>query len=414
VSFDLDTEDRFARAAQALLGAPLLDRSHDAWADIVIERDELRSFFDEMCGWALTVDPRGGFARLYKRRTPDATRPLVRSSGKPMTATGYALVMMCAAELITRPTTSLSDLAENLEVAATADSTLPRFDATVHAHRLAFVDAVRWLSDAALVTITAGNVDGFVDDSAEAVIVADPARFAQLLASATPPSRIEATDTDSWVAALSDEPRYRDTSQGVGDDRAVRRHARHMLARELLDDPALHHDDHTGHVAQYLASSTGRNRLVDAARRAGFTVEVGADCVVAVAPNRHGTDRLFGGVDIITQVAAVLLAQLCPDRVPSSLTVDACESTVAGLLADDPGWAASYQQPGGAALLTRSAIDTLIAFDLARRVEADGTPAVAATASAARFTISIADRRRADDTDAAPDSDPDPDPEGTS
>jgi hypothetical protein len=100
--------------------------------------------------------------------------------------------------------------------------------------------------------------------------------------------------------------------------------------------------------------------------------------------------------------------------VPSSLTVDACESTVAGLLADDPGWAASYQQPGGAALLTRSAIDTLIAFDLARRVEADGTPAVAATASAARFTISIADRRRADDTDAAPDSDPDPDPEGTS
>lgn len=395
-----DVDTRFTHATQALLANPFIDRSHDAWADVVVERDELRVYFDELCGWLLNVDVRAGFARLYKRRRPDPTRPLLRVNDTAMTSEGYALLMVCAAELITRPTTSLSDLARNLEVAAIADSTLPSFDPTVHRHRLAFVDAVRWLEAASLVRITAGNVDGYADGESEAVIVADPLRFSQMLASSTPPSRIRATDTGGWIDALCDEPRYQESSSGQGADRAVRLHARHMLARELIDDPALHTTDHDGHVLRYLTSGEGRARLVEGARRAGYVVELSADCIVAVDTGRTTTDRVFGASDTVTQVAAALLAHLSPERRPGSSTLDELEVITAQLLADDTKWAVTYQRRDGAVVLTAAALDVLIAFDLVTIVQDGGTTTITTRPSAGRYSVHITDNRSVNDADA--------------
>lgn len=410
-----DAEARFAAAAQALLMTPLLDRTHPAWPDIVVERRELRDWFEELCGWNLHVDARGGVARLYKRRTPDPTRPLRRANNTPMRRDGYAILMLCAAELISRPTTTLGDLADNIAVASTSDSTLPSFDPTQQRDRHHFVDAVRWLADNGLITITAGNLDRFADGEGEAVISADPSRFALLLASTTPPSRIQASTTDEWIAALCEEPRYREAAHGEGDEEAVRRHARHQLGRALLDDPVLHPDRLAPHVQRYLSSGAGRDWVLTRVRRAGFRIEESSDSVVAVDPSGEATDRSFGrSVDTITQVAVVLLAELCPQRRPRSLPVAELEATVDALLAEDPRWAAAYQKPDGAATLTQEALETLVAFGLVElheteppddcepaRAPGGDVPGAAAVVTArpvaARFDLTVLDNRRVGD-----------------
>lgn len=390
----IDGGARFADAARALLATPLLDRTHPHWGDVVASRDELRSFFEGACGWNVHVDARGGFARLYKRRRPDRTRPLLRSNGTPMRKEGYALLMLCAAELITRPTTTLGDLAANLEAAALADGSLTAFDQTRRRDRHHFVDAVRWLEDNLLIRVTAGNLQGYADGDGDAVIAADPARFAQLLASTTPPSRIEARSTEEWVAALSEEPRYGAVAGGAGDDRKVRDHARHQLGRMLLDDPVLHTAQLDGHVERYLSSSTGRMVLLKAARRAGFVVEEAADCLVAVDPSASASDRTFGrAADTVTQVAVVLLSQLCPHRTPHTAPFEQLEATVSALLADDEQWAMAYQTSAGARALTSEAVAALEAFGLVRVRRSGDGQAVVALPAASRFLPVVTDRR---------------------
>lgn len=360
-------DEEFAWAARALLAQPFITRGSDVWPAIVAHGAALTDYFEDTCGWTLSIDTRRGSARLHKRHaTPDPTRPLRRDNGTPMRQAGYAILALVASELVSRPTTTVGDLADNLTAASRADTTLPAFDVTVHAHRLAVTAALNWFVTSGFAQITAGDLDRYRAGTGDAVVVADPSRFSELLATATPPSRVTASTTEEWVEALATEPRYQLVADGRGDTDAVNRHARHQIGRRLLDDPCVDILSLDDDAQRYLASITGRAVLRSAVERAGFILEESSDILVAVDPTGEATDRTFGRtVDTVTQVAVAVLDEIKPNRdTTDPVPVEDIETFVTALLADDEGWATSYQKPGGAHLLAREALDVLAAFAL--------------------------------------------------
>lgn len=385
-----------ASAIRALLARPLLtrERDEDTFRQVVAHRTDLVDWFDQTCGWPLTVDVPGGTARLVKRRQdPDATRPARRpTDGRPFDRMRYVLAMTVCAELVTRPHTTIGDLADAVAVVTAGEQALPAFDAGDRRHRGAFVDVLRWLDDAGVLAVTAGDLDRFSGERHDAVLQADTKRLAGMLASATPPSRAAAATTEEWVAALTAEPRYGDvTSPDVASEQR-NRWGRHQVVRALLDDPAVDLDDLDDAARAYLDTPTGRTVVADAVAAAGLTLERHADVLVAVDESRTATDATFGdGSAIVSQVAATLLDALVGDeRRPRATSMAALTATVAGLLADDPGWARTYQDDGGARSLAAAAVDTLVAFGLATR---DGDR-VAGRPAAARYAVTVTDARR--------------------
>lgn len=393
----IDDTAEVAAGVRALLDRPFLTRTDPAWPAVAGHADTLTRFFEDSCGWVLRVDRRAGTARLRKRhRQPDPTRPQRRDNGSPMRRDHYGLLFLIAAELITRPTSTVGDLADNVAVATQADTRLPGFSATVHANRLMFAELLGWFVTARFAAVTAGSLDRYSRGDGDAVIVADQSRLSQLLATDTPPSRITADTTDGWVEALSHEPRYQLVHDGRGDPDAVNRYARHQLGRAVLDDPVVAVDRLDEQAARYLGTITGRARLQHAAETAGFVLEESRDVLVAVDPTGEATDRAFGGTtDIVTQVAAAILDELCPNRDSADpVPYGNVEAFVAGLLAADPGWAVSYQTDSGPRALTAAALAVLEAFGLARCTARDSTGTVSPLPAAGRYVTTIIDSRR--------------------
>jgi uncharacterized protein (TIGR02678 family) len=389
------TDTSFADAVRAFLRRPLLDRSSPAWSAIVTNRTALIEYFEENCGWTLHVDTRLGLARLHKRCAPDATRPLNRVGDKPnnpMRPDGYAVLMLTAAELVTRPVTTIGSLADNLAAASLTDPTLPPFDTGVATHRRQLVDAIAWFVSHNLLEVTAGNLDDYQERSGDAVLVADPTRFGRLLSSATPPSRLQAGD--DWIAALAHEPRYDSVAEGRADAEAENRYARHTIGRRLLDNPALLTADLDEIQARYLTQGGGFAALRRAVGRAGLDLEANSDCVVAVDETTESTDRTFGrSADTVTQVAVAIIDLLCPNRDGTTAPIEDVVDLVAMLLAEDTGWAVAYQNDGGAQRLTDSALQLLAGFGLARFDDDNNPTGVTATPAAGRFVTTVNDCR---------------------
>lgn len=389
------TETSFADAVRALLRRPLLDRSSPAWSAIVTNRTALIEYFEENCGWTLHVDTRLGLARLHKRCAPDATRPLNRIGDKqnnPMRRDGYAVLMLTAAELVTRPVTTIGSLADNLAAASLTDPTLPAFDTGIAAHRRQLVDAIAWFVSQDLLEVTAGSLDDYQDRSGDAVLVADPTRFGRLLSSATPPSRLQADD--DWIAELAHEPRYDAVTEGRADAEAENRYARHTIGRRLLDDPALLTDDLDEIQARYLTQGGGFAALRRAVGRAGLDLEANSDCMVAVDETTESTDRTFGRrADTVTQVAVAIVDLLCPNRVGTTAAIADVTEVVAMLLADDMAWAVAYQNEGGAQRLTDRALHLLAGFCLVQFDDNNNPIDVTATPVAGRFVTTVNDCR---------------------
>jgi uncharacterized protein (TIGR02678 family) len=397
VILDQQQTDERAEAIRTLLADPMPTREADPdrFRLLAIHRDWLATYFDRYCGWTFTLDVTGGTARLTKRRaTLDPPRPATRpGDDRPFDATRYVLLMCVAAELVARPHTTISDLADAVGVACAADEVLFDFDPADHRQRGGFADVLRWLLDRDIVTITAGALDQYTTQGRDAVLEADVARLAALPASTRAPSRIVAADTDGWLSALTAEPRYGDLdADATADQRNL--WARHTLIRAVLDDPAVDLDQLDRRVVDYLATPTGRQLLTDAVADAGLSLERHADVIVAVDEHRHATDQTFGErASTLAQVAGVLLAELSgPDRTGRTHRVAQLEGHVADLLAADPGWAKGYQDPGGARRLTTEALDQLVAFGLARRDHDTVHPRPAA----ARFAVTVTDARHHD------------------
>jgi len=368
----LDADRGFA--VRTLLARPFLDaeREPDGFAAVVRHRSWLEPWFDETCGWALSVDVPGRFARLSKRSdAPDATRPArrARSSSQPFDRRRYELLCLIAAELASHPVTTIGILA-----GALAAGGPQRLVTSKHGERLAFVDALQLLRTLGVVRFEGGDVETFVaSEQGNAIVHVDSARLHRLVASAVAPSKAEATSTADTILQLVAEPRYGDIDAdgtAVGDARIAR--IRRSIARRVLDDPALHTDELRDDELAYLANPAGRRWIRDRVAEAGLVLEERAEGMVAVDPEHLATDLLFPApASNVKQVALVLVDVFVRDRFGERRLADAdrveVSARVQRLMDEHPNWGKDYRgEPDGAARLAGEAIALLASLRLVR------------------------------------------------
>ncbi len=385
-----DLADERGRAVRALLGSPLLDAAGDpqAFRAVVRHRAWLADYFEQTCGWLLTVDAGAGFARLAKRAAgqPDSSRPLRRTRGEQVAfdRRRYQLLCLVCAELVRHPVTTIGLL-------ATAVSRDAGLDTSRYGERGAFVDALRALVAWGALRVTGGEVDLFLDtEQANAMLTADTVRLHRLLIGTVAPSALpDGLDAGSATERLRAEPRYGDADDPREmSDEMRNRWARHRLGRRLLDDPVVHLDELSEAERDYLASLSGRRWLRDRVAEAGLELEERAEGLLAVDADRVATDRQFPApLGNAHQFALLLVERLVPTgldgrRRLGRLDRDALRAAVDDILARFPAWARAAREGDGPERLARDAVNLLVGFGLARR-EPDGS--VTARPALARY-----------------------------
>ncbi|MHB1534519.1 MAG: TIGR02678 family protein [Acidimicrobiales bacterium] len=380
-------------AARSMLAKPLLDADDDpdAFRLVVRHAPSLIEYFEQTCGWVLSVDAASGFARLAKRAVVvDVTRPLrrTRGEGAPFDRRRYQLLCLICAELVRHPVTTVGLLAS----AITAESAM---DTGRYGERAAFVDALRALRSWGALRATGGDVDAFLDNErANAILTADTARLHRLIVSAAAPSTLpDDLDSDAAVERLLDEPRYGQPGEpepGEVSNEARNRWARHRLGRRLVDDPAVQFDDLSTAEQDYAASLSGRRWLRDRAAEAGFELEERAEGLLAVDPEGVATDIRFPApLGNTYQLALLLVDRLVTtgpggDRQLGRLEPDQLRAEADRVFARFPRWARGQRDEGGPQRMAREAVDLLVSFGLARR-DPDGT--VLARPAIARYRV---------------------------
>lgn len=356
-------------AVRTMLATPFLDAAADpdGFASVVRHRTWLVPWFDETCGWTLSVDLPGRFARLAKRSDrPDPTRPArrARSSSQPFDRRRYELFCLVAAELASHPVSTIGILAGALAAAGPR-----RLDTSKRRERQAFVDALQLLRRLGVLRFEGGDVETFVDsEHGNALVHVDGARLHRLVASAVPPSAIGAGPGGDVIAALVAEPRYGDADAADGEVPIAQ--VRRAIARRLLDDPALHFDELREEERNYLSNPAGRRWLRERVAEAGFVLEERAEGMVAVDPDHLATDVLFPAPGSnVKQVALVLTDVLVVDRLGDRELVDATVGDVVArvqrLMDDHPNWGKDYRaDPGGPARLASEAVALLASLQL--------------------------------------------------
>jgi uncharacterized protein (TIGR02678 family) len=396
-----------ARGIRLLLATPLIVEgvAPDAF-DLIRRRHEpIRRWFDYYCGWAVSVEPRLGYARLVKVRTAtDPSRPArrPRSGRAPFDRRRYVLLCVVAAELLGVPVTTIGLLADRITHATTADPVVGNFDTASRGERMAFVDVLRTLESFGVLEVVDGATDSFVE-SADAKVLyrVDATLLLRLLAAPIGPSQLGlppaevALRFDELLIAVTRERRYGHPSgrhQDAAGTSAVQRNLwlRHSIFRRLIDDPVLYFDDLTKDERAYLASPTGRQLLRRAAEQAGFVLEERAEGVLLVDVDGIATDFRFPDDAGNAKVAALLLL----DSITAPITTDQLLVAATGLLDRFPRWAKSYRTDDGAQTLLTDALAVLTAFGLVR---AEGD-VIHPLPAAARYAVG---RARTSDPDDA-------------
>ncbi len=363
-----------------LLRSPLLDAEAqpDEFRLVARHQTWLVSWFEESCGWRLTVDTTSGFARLAKRASSiDVSRPLQRSRGSkaPFDRRRYQLLCLIAAELVRHPVTTVGFLAG----AITPDA---RLDSSKRSERSAFVDALNALIERGALRPSGGDVESFVEsDQANALLTADTVRLHHLLVAGLAPSALDPElDTEAATHTLLRESRYGEAAtdyHGTTEEQRLR-WARHQLARRLLDDPVVHLDELSDGEREYLASPSGRRWLRDRVTAAGFEWESRGEGLLAIDPDGIATDDRFPAPHGNVHQCALLLidrfVMVDADGVRSLGRLSEADvfHEVERLLERVPGWAKAFREGAGPRQLARETIDLLCGFGLLRR-ESDGT-----------------------------------------
>ncbi|MDE3720531.1 TIGR02678 family protein [Nocardiopsis sp. N85] len=390
---------------RALLASPLLTRETDEAAFTVVRRrrTELTAWFDYFCGWALTVEPRHGYARLAKVRAVDShvavPRPArrVRGTGTPFDRRRYTLFFLAAAELTVLSRTTIGLLAQRVAHTCAVEDDIADFDSSVRAERAALVDALLLLERYGAITAVDGGTESYLA-GADALVLyrADTARLARLLSAPVPPSRAAGDGPDP--AALVVEERYGPRpGDGEAAVEAAPTHnqrllwARHSLMRRLLDDPVVYTADLSEAEAEYASTLTGRSLVRRAAEEAGFLLEERAEGYLLVDADGRSTDDRFPGEGHVKQTALLLLDVLVAATAPVPFADLAGE--VEGLLERRPAWARTFRSEGGAARLAEAAVDVLVGHGLARGAPGSlpGESAHQALAAAHRYAVDRSD-----------------------
>ncbi|MEV6238144.1 TIGR02678 family protein [Lentzea sp. NPDC051838] len=329
----LESEE-VARGIRLLLARPLLTAGNDPDGfDLIRRRREpIVKWFDYYCGWRVMVEPRAGYARLFKTtQRPDRTRP-----AEGFDRRRYVLLCLTCAELLTTTTTTIDALAERVHQAANLEHLQP-FDPTKRSDRGAFADVLDFLDQQGAFEIS------------ETEIRSDPVIITRLLTAQVSPSTVDT------VEGLTRETRYDQAHRSLWQ--------RHSTMRRLIDDPVVYKEDLTESQRAFLSSPTGRKIVQTGVGLAGCTLEERAEGYLVVDADAIATDTRFPDDDSHAKVAALLLL----DRLAKgpARTEDLAEEA-RELLTKFRNWAKAYQSDGGADRLAADGLALLVAFGLAR------------------------------------------------
>ena len=362
-----EAEER-ERALRALLMRPLMPAGDPALDLVRRHADHLRDWFGRETGWNLQVERQ--CARLYKwaAAIDDATRGI-----PDFDRDRYVLLCLaCAVLERAESQITLRALGERLlEAAADPDLSVCGFVFTLGGarERRSLVGVCRLLLDLGVLMRVAGDEEGYVNQSGDVLYDVHRRVLARLPAGTRGASLIAMTHSDlgfnDRLAALLDE--Y------VPDGPDGRRMAlRHRLARRLLDDPVVYHDELTEEELEYLVSQRGplAYRLAQAT---GLTAELRAEGLALVDGDGELTDQHLPAVG--TEAHATLLvaehlartARIAPERIHSL-------HELAGYLrtaADRYGrfWRKDAREAGAEVALATEAVSRLVALRLVRRLE---------------------------------------------
>lgn len=379
----LTEREETARAIRVLLRSPTLrqERAPEEYELVRRRRVAVTEWFDRTLGWSVDIQPRSGLVRLVKV-APSVifegdVRPARRPrSGAPFDRLRYVLLCVVAAELTTRRMAALGELADAVVHACAADEELPSFETGRHQHRKAFVDVLLLLEELGVLVAVDGRTEAFADDAASAVLYRiDTVGVFGLTSSPVGASQVRAAGPD-WVAQVLDGlraepdfevPRLLDDVDPEGpDDPRVLRRRRHQVMRALFDDPVVYRERLPDDQRAYLESITGRRLMRQAAQVAGFMLEERAEGWLLVDPDRWSTDEAFPA-DGASSVAALRLLAVLTEQAGAEAPIEVLHKSVAGLLADNHGWARTYQDDEGPWRLLGEAVDLLRRHHLVER-----------------------------------------------
>ncbi len=356
------------RALRALLMRPLMPAGDPALELVRRHAAYLRDWFGRETGWNLQVERQ--CARLYKRTAAidDATRGL-----PDFDQDRYVLLCLaCAVLERAESQITLRALGERLlEAAADPDLASCGFTFSLEGarERRALVRVCRLLLELGVLMRVAGDEEGFVNQSGDVLYDVHRRVLARLPAGTCGASLIAMTQADldfnGRLAALVDE--Y------VPDSPEGRRMAlRHRLARRVLDDPVVYHDDLTEEEREYLVSQRGpmAYRLAQAA---GLSAELRAEGLALVDADGELSDQQLPAVG--TEAHATLLvaehlartARATPERIHALPELAAYLRAAA----DRYGrfWRKDAREAGAETALATEAVNRLAALRLVRRLE---------------------------------------------
>ena len=378
-------EEERERSVRALLMRPLIS-SGDPDLEIVRRHAEyLRDWFGREAGWNLQVERQ--CARLYKRPATltDATRGLPDFDRERY----VLLCLACAALERAETQITLRALGERLlESAADPELATRGFTYTLESarERRALVGVCRFLLELGVLGRVAGDEEAYVNQSGDVLYDVHRRVLARLPAGTAGASLIAASqpdlDFDGRLAALNDE--Y------VPDSPESRRTAlRYRLARRLLDDPVLYHDELTSEELEYLSSQRGpmAYRLAHAS---GLTAELRAEGLALVDVDGELSDKHLPAVGTEAHATLLVAEYLARAAKTDAMAIHSLHELAAYLrdAADRYGrfWRKDAREAGAEVDLAKEAIDRLAALRLVQRVENGVRP----LAALHRYTISEA------------------------
>jgi Protein of unknown function (DUF2398) len=326
--------EEVARGVRLLLARPLLTAVHDPDGfDLIRRRREpLMKWFDYYCGWRVHVEPRAGYARLFKTtQRPDHTRHAPQFDRRR-----YMLLCLTCAELLDTTTTTIDALADRVRQAAAREH-LPSFDPSRRADRTALADVLDFLAEFGAI------------ESDEEQLRGDPVIITRLLSAPVSPSTVD------HIEDLTRETRYENAHRSLWQ--------RHSTMRRLMDDPVVYRDELTAGQLAFLVSPTGRKIVQTGVGLAGCTLEERAEGFLVVDADAIATDTRFPDDDSHAKVAALLLLDRLA-RGPARL--EELVEEARELLTKFRNWAKAYQSDGGAGRLAADGVALLEAFGLAR------------------------------------------------
>lgn len=354
------------RALRALLMRPLMTALDPDFGVVRRHAEVLRGWLGRETGWALRVER--DCARLFKvpADVEDGTR------GAPgFDRRRYVLLcLVCAVLERADPQITLKTLGERLlELAADPELVARGFCFTLEQmhERRELVHVCRYLLELGVLHRLAGEEEGYVQHSGDALYDIQRRALAGLLACMPGPSTFSA---GAEFSSLSDRLGAL-TAQYVPDSAEARRTAiRHRLARRVLDDPVVYFDELSEEEREYLANQRG---VMAARLRAatGLEPELRAEGVALVDPDGELSDAALPAEGTVAH-ATLLVAQFLAERSraePGRLTP---ESEIAAYLrraADQYGryWRKDAREPGAETELARQTLERLGALKLVRR-----------------------------------------------